>query len=171
VATAEIVQADEGTESSAEINAAEPAGTKRKKLIVIVAAALLLVLGGGGAAWYLLGGDRAAAAAETNEPPPTAEELVDVAEMSVNLRTSDGSTKLLRVHLMLVPGAMGKEEVTASLPLVVDAFQPFLRELRPEDIAGSAATFRIKEEMLVRANAVLGRQAVKDVLIQELVQQ
>ena len=37
--------------------------------------------------------------------------------------------------------------------------------------AGSAAVFRIKEEMLVRATEVSGAGMVKDILIQDLVQQ
>ena len=61
--------------------------------------------------------------------------------------------------------------VPAELPLVLDSFQPFLRELRPEDLSGSAAVFRIKEEMMVRATATLGAGQVKDILIQDLVQQ
>lgn len=54
---------------------------------------------------------------------------------------------------------------------MLDSFQPFLRELRPEDLSGSAAVFRIKEEMMVRATATLGAGQVKDILIQDLVQQ
>ena len=39
------------------------------------------------------------------------------------------------------------------------------------DLAGSAAVFRIKEEMLSRTTQALGTGAVRDVLIQDLVQQ
>lgn len=152
--------------------AAPPTKKSRKKLLLIVAALLLLLGGGGGAAWFLwIKPAPEEHAAEDHAEPVTAEELVDVAEMTVNLRTSDGAAKTLRIHLMLVPGDKDKEAITASLPLVLDAFQPFLRELRPEDITGSAATFRIKEELMIRANAVLGQGAVRDVLIQDLVQQ
>jgi flagellar FliL protein len=77
---------------------------------------------------------------------------------------------MLKVHVMLVPGSLSVEELTARLPLVVDRFQPFLRELRPEDLSGSAATFRIKEELLIRANQALGTGTVRDVLIQDLMQ-
>ena len=47
----------------------------------------------------------------------------------------------------------------------------FLRELRPEDLNGSAAVFRVKEEMMARMTATLGANMVRDVLIQDLVQQ
>ena len=52
-----------------------------------------------------------------------------------------------------------------------DAIQPFLRELRPEDLAGSAAVFRIKEQILLRAADALGPDQIKDVLIEDLIQQ
>ena len=58
-----------------------------------------------------------------------------------------------------------------KLPVILDALQPFLRELRPDDLNGSAAVFRVKEEMMSRATNVLGVGVVRDVLIQDLVQQ
>lgn len=154
----------EGPEQAPEAGARP----RRTRLILIVAAVLLFV--GAGAGWWLLGSGGNAEEAAAAEPVD-AEELVDVPAMTVNLRTPDGAPKMLRVHLMLAPGGAAKETIEGQLPLIIDAAQPFLRELRPEDIAGSAATFRVKEELLVRANLVLGKGAVRDVLIQDLVQQ
>ncbi len=169
MATGEQDAAEEGAPETGETPAA--AKPNRKKLFIIVAAALLL--GGGGAgAWFAFGSGGGEHAEAKEEPlAVTAEELVDVPPMTVNLRTPDGVTRMLRVHVMLVPGEGRKEEVAARLPLVIDRYQPFLRELRPEDVSGSAATFRLKEEMMIRSNAVLGAGAVRDVLIQDLVQQ
>ncbi|MBB5710774.1 flagellar basal body-associated FliL family protein [Sphingomonas xinjiangensis] len=179
--------------SSAEIveEGATPAPTKKskKKLIIIgSAAAVLLLGGGGGAAMMLSGGDaKAEASAESGHGEEAAAEesaegdhgggegkdaFVDVPAMVVNLRSPDGAARFLKVHLMLVPGPKSDvEALKAKLPLILDAYQPFLRELRPEDLAGSAAVFRIKEEMLSRANQAVGAGVVKDVLIQDLVQQ
>ncbi len=142
------------------------AGRNRRRLILI-AAALLAVLGGvgSGLAWWL--GSTHAGEAQAELP----ESFLDVEPMQVNLRSPDGATRFLKVHFMLVPGTMDEGSIKAKLPLVIDSYQPFLRELRPEDIAGAAATFRLKEELLVRANDVLGQGAVRDVLIQDLVQQ
>ena len=147
-----------------------PARRPRKKLIIGASLALLL-LGGGGAAGYALlgtGGGEDTAEVSADE----AATFVDVPPLTVNLRAPDGAPRFLRVHLMLVPSSEEQgEEITRKLPLIIDAFQPFLRELRPEDLAGSAAAFRLKEEMLVRANATVGQGSVTDVLIQDLVQQ
>lgn len=160
---------DEGRDEAAQNSAVDAPKKKRRKLIAAAAAAVLL-LGGGGAGWWFLAPHGEEAASATPEPIE-AEALVDVPAMTVNLRSLDGATKMLRVHMMLVPGPAGKEKVEGQLPLIIDAYQPFLRELRPEDIAGAAATYRVKEEMLIRANSVLGEGAVRDVLIQDLVQQ
>lgn len=170
--TTATLSSDAEDDASAEDGAPEdgatstPAKSKRKRLLLICAAATLLLLGGGAAWWWF----HRAPAIEAPEPA-TAEELVDVPPLTINLRSADGSAHMLRVHVMLVPGTATKEAVTAGLPIILDGLQPFLRELRPEDVAGAAATFRVKEEMLVRANAAIGPGAVRDVLIQDLVQQ
>ena len=73
---------------------------------------------------------------------------------------------------LLVAGPKATEaSLKDQIPLVLDAFQPFLRELRPEDLAGSAAVFRIKEELLTRTRDALGDGMVDDILIQDLIQQ
>jgi flagellar FliL protein len=150
----------------------------KKKLIIIGAAAAILLLGGGGAAYAVMGGGSHEAAegdgdaeghGAEKEGPDT---FIEVPPMTVNLRSADGTPRFLRVHLMLVPTSPDKQaEITTKLPLIIDSYQPFLRELRPEDIAGSAAAFRLKEEMLIRANRQVGKGSVADVLIQDLVQQ
>jgi flagellar FliL protein len=182
----EIVE--EGAEGATP--AASP--KKKKKLIIIGAAAGVLVLGGGGGAAMMLSGGSAKAetAADAGHGEEAAadasaegesgghgggdskEAFVDVPAMVVNLRSPDGASRFLKIHFMIVPGAKGSVDgLKDKLPLILDAYQPFLRELRPEDLAGSAAVFRIKEEMLVRATEVAGAGSVKDILIQDLIQQ
>jgi flagellar FliL protein len=170
-----------------------PAPNKKKKLIIIGAAtAAALTLGGGGAAFFMGGkstakteahGEEAAAADEGHGEAEAEGEgegghgeakgkFVDVPAVSVNLRSPDGSPRFLKLHLMLVPGPKTTDTALKDkLPMVLDAYQPFLRELRPEDLGGSAAVFRLKEELMVRATRVLGPGMVKEVLIQDLIQQ
>ena len=174
-----------------DVEGAAPAPKKSKKLILFGAVGAVLLLGGGGGAWMFLGSSAkpaAEAGAEGGHEAPAKEEaksehgggeegkegeaFVDVPAMVVNLRSADGSARFLKVHFMLVPGEKATaEQITTKLPLLLDAYQPFLRELRPDDLGGSAAVFRVKEEMLVRAHQVLGDEMVKDVLIQDLIQQ
>lgn len=147
---------------------AAPARSRNKTFVIVGAAAAVLLLGGGGAAYMMMGSDESARKSAGAGP----ETFVDIPPMTVNLRSTDGTPRFLRVHLTLVPSAAGwQEEITQKLPLIIDSYQPFLRELRPEDLAGSAAAFRLKEEMLIRANGEVGEGSVADVLIQDLVQQ
>lgn len=154
-----------------------------KRLIIIGAAVIALLLGGGGAAFFFLG--RPAASESAHAEAEAADEsghegggeaeaasFVDVPPLVLNLRSADGAPRFLKLRFMIVAAdPTAAEAVKTQLPLLIDAYQPFLRELRPEDLAGSAAVFRIKEEMLIRATATLGAGKVKDVLIQDLIQQ
>jgi flagellar FliL protein len=176
--------------------AAKPKGSKKKLMIIIGAAVLVLGGGGGGAAFFLMGSDKAAAKSAEGEHSEAEAEgeaeaeaeaeggeekggkdgksavYLDVPPLVVNLRSADGAARFLKVHFVLVPGkASSVDKLQGKLPLLIDAYQPFLRELRPEDLNGSGAVYRVKEELLVRATQTLGPDAVKDVLIQDLVQQ
>lgn len=175
---------EEGAEAA---NTAKP--KSKKKLIIIGAAAGVLLLGGGGGAAFMLSGSGAKAEEAKGGHAEKKEEkkaegghgesaeggkdaFLDVPAMMVNLRSPDGQARFLKLHFMIVPGdGVVADDLKEKLPLVLDSFQPFLRELRPEDLSGSAAVFRIKEEMMVRATATLGEGQVKDILIQDLVQQ
>ncbi|MEP9359772.1 flagellar basal body-associated FliL family protein [Sphingomonas sp. KR3-1] len=174
---------EEGAEAA---NAAKPK-SKKKLIIIIGAAAGVLLLGGGGGAAFMLTGSSAKAEsakdahaekkdekkAEGGEGAAAGKDaFLDVPAFMVNLRSPDGQARFLKLHFMIVPAdGVAVDDLKEKLPLVLDAYQPFLRELRPEDLAGSAAVFRIKEEMMVRATATLGDGQVKDILIQDLVQQ
>jgi len=169
MAEVQELDAEVETDTAASEEAAQPV-RNRKKVAVGVAVAVVLLLGAAGATYALMGNDEASESQGRAGGGP--ETFVDIPALTVNLRSADGTPHFLRVHLMLVPSsARWKDEVTQKLPLIIDAYQPFLRELRPEDLAGSAAAFRLKEEMLIRANREVGEGAVADVLIQDLVQQ
>ena len=47
-------------------------------------------------------------------------------------------------------------------------FQTFLRELRPEDLAGSAGSYELRMELLRRTNLVIAPAKVNAVLIEEM---
>lgn len=171
----------EGLSDAAPDEAAATAAPDKRRRLILIGAAAVLALGGGSGAYVMLSGGKekpAAEAAESHEAGGAGEgegeaeeTFVDVPPLTVNLRTADGVQRYLKIHLMLVPGKVPGEAITKKLPLLLDSYQPFLRELRPEDLSGAAATFRIKEELLVRANATVGAGAVRDVLIQDLLQQ
>ena len=47
-------------------------------------------------------------------------------------------------------------------------FQGFLRELRPEDLSGSAGSYQLRMEILRRVNLVIAPAKINAVLIQEM---
>ena len=67
--------------------------------------------------------------------------------------------------------ALEKKALEPVLPRVVDQFQTYLRELRVEDLSGSAAMFRLKEELLRRVNMAVEPVEIKDVLFKEMIVQ
>ena len=145
----------------------------RKLVIAMGGIALLLAVAGGGAWWTQRdgGGEREAAAPSAAADADSAS-YIEVPPVIVNLRSGDGQARFLKLRFIIVAADAGRvDSIKDRLPVVLDALQSFLRELRPDDLNGSAAVFRIKEEMMARITQALGAGAVRDVLIQDLVQQ
>ena len=62
-------------------------------------------------------------------------------------------------------------QIQTTMPRVMDAFQTYLRELRPEDLRGSAGLYRLREELLARVNTSAQPAKVTDVLFKEMLVQ
>lgn len=141
----------------------------RKRLLVIGAVALgLLVAGGGGAAFLLLGsGGEGAGVASVPEP-----HFLPLEPLTVNLSSEDGQGAFLQLDITLEVSEPGMIEIiTPRMPRVIDAFQIYLRELRREDLAGSAGVYRLKEELLRRINIAVQPAVVDDILFQNMLVQ
>ena len=54
------------------------------------------------------------------------------------------------------------------MPRLQDLFQTYLREMRPEELRGSAGTWRLREELIARANLAAAPGHVVDVLFTEM---
>jgi flagellar protein FliL len=149
----------------------EATAPKRKlplKLILIVAGVMVL-LGGTGVAGYLVFGGKEAKVAAAPVKPPA---FVDVPEVLVNLSTGADRTQYLKVKIVLeIPDALLQPQIQSSMPRVMDAFQTYLRELRPTDLDGSAGLYRLKEELTRRVNAAISPNRVSAVLFKEIVVQ
>ncbi len=166
---------DEAIEPEAEAVAGTGTARSGRRFLLAASAALLVMIGIAVAALLLLTrGDAPAGKAKPANEAMAEEEsvFVEMPALIVNLRSADGAPRLIKLTASLVPAtAAGADRLKARMPVIIDRFQPFLRELRPEDLAGSAAVFRIKEELLLRANDAAGPGSVRDVLIQDLIQQ
>jgi flagellar FliL protein len=91
----------------------------------------------------------------------------------VNLSGKDnGRPLVLKLDLILEAGQEGSfENVPGLMPRLQDQIQTFLRELRVEDLDGSAGTYRLRLELLKRFNLVLAPQKIDAVLIEGILVQ
>ena len=148
------------------------------KLQLIAVGALLVVLGGGGAAYYFLApkpktADEAALASvqtqAANLPAATAA-FFEIPDIIVNIQTPDSAPAFLKLSVSLeLDKAEAKAAIEPVLPRIIDQFQTYLRELRVEDIRGSAGVMRLKEELLRRVNLAAAPTQVHDVLLKEMI--
>ena len=169
-------------EDAAAIPAAgAPRGGGKRKLILFVAAPVLLLLAVG-AGLYLMGffGSHAAATEAANgkeaekgkdkEGKPPA--FFEVPEMLVNINSGGKRTGFLKISISLeLDDPASLPQVQALLPRIRDNFQTYLRELRVEDLKGSAGLYRLREELLLRVNAAVAPAKVNDVLFNEMLVQ
>lgn len=155
-----------------------------KKLIIILVPVLLLLIGGG-VAFMMMGGDdehveegHEADTAELHEGEGGDEDehaevkellFFNIEPMLVNLNTAGGKPSYLKLTISLeVDTQSSLADLEKKLPRIIDNFQVYLRELRVEDINGSAGMFRLKEELLVRVNEAVQPTRVNDVLFKEI---
>ena len=63
------------------------------------------------------------------------------------------------------------DSLDAYLPRITDQFQMFLREMRIDDLSGSAGDYRIRRELLRRVNMSVYPETIDAVLIEEFIVQ
>ncbi len=90
-------------------------------------------------------------------------------DIIVNIQTADGRPTFLKLTLTLeMEDPNLAYHLQSESPRLNDMLQTFLRELRPEDLAGSAGSFQLRQEILRRVNLVAAPEEVDAVLIEEM---
>jgi flagellar FliL protein len=173
----------EGDEDDEESESSGSGGQKsgsggQKKLIIIIGAVLFLVVGGIGGAYMAGLLDSVIEAIAGGEP--TDEEgsisantvFYDLPELLVNLNTGGRKSTFLKIRVAL---ELQRQEdipkIEEMMPRIIDNFQVYLRELRIEDLKGSAGMYRLREELLTRVSAAAAPAKVNDVLFKEMLVQ
>lgn len=88
----------------------------------------------------------------------------------VSVNAGNGARSQLLLKLTLESGNPDVfKKLDAYLPRISDQFQVFLRELRLDDLSGSAADYRIRRELLRRVNLAIHPDVVDAVLIEEFI--
>jgi flagellar FliL protein len=160
---------------------AKKGGGKKKLLLILLP---VLLLGGGGAGlWFtgilpgLLGmhpppAETHAEAAEPAPPPRSPPAFVELPEIVSNLNAPGRRASFVRLKAKLeVSRAQDVAAVEAAMPRLLDLFQTYLREVRPEELRGSAGTHRLREELIARASVAAAPARITDVLFMEMLVQ
>jgi len=171
---AKQAEAEHDDEPEEDAEAAAPAAKSKFKLpslkLMIIAAAGVAVLGGGGVGAYLFFGGGHDKPAQTAVKPAI---FVDLPDVLVNLSNAGTDRpQYLKVKIVLeLPDPTLVAQIQPLMPRVMDAFQTYLRELRPTDLDGSAGLYRLKEELTRRVNAAVAPNRITAVLFKEIVVQ
>jgi flagellar FliL protein len=170
----DAAELDDGAEGATE---QQEQGKKKlfslppRKFLIVGGAALLLLIGGGAGAYFFLFAGKPAAKPAASAVKPAV--FVDLPEVTVNLSNPQADRKqYLRIKIVLeLPDQKMVDQIQPIMPRVMDAFQTYLRELRPSDLEGSAGLYRLKEELTRRINSSIAPSRINAVLFKEIVVQ
>ena len=150
-----------------------------KKLIIIIAVVFLLAVGGIAAAYFtgliqpildMMMGEEEVQEEEERDKADAI--FFPLEEMIVNLNTGGRKSTFLKIRVSLeLEDAGDISRIETVMPRILDNFQVYLRELRIEDLKGSAGMYRLREELLTRVNAAIAPTKVHDVLFKEMLVQ
>ncbi len=169
-------QVDDG-QGRYDVSHEKKKGLSGRQIVLFVILPLLLLFSGGGVAFVMGvfdGGEEAEVSAVNQAGiPQGSSAFYDMPELLINLSATKGNrTSFLKMIISLeLDNELDVPAIEAVMPRIVDNFQVYLRELRVEDLHGSAGIQRLREELLLRVNASVAPVVVKDVLFQEMLVQ
>jgi flagellar FliL protein len=164
-----------GGDSKEEGGEAPPPKKGGKKMLLLAIPVVLIAIGAG--LWFsgilpgVLGGKKkpdptVVAAAKLAAPVV----YLDVPEIITNLNVPGRRQSYLKLHAKLeLGGAEDTAPVTAAMPRILDLFQTYLRDMRPEELRGSEGSYRLREELVGRASVAVAPAHVQDVLFVEFI--
>jgi len=165
--------AEENTEGMEQQESAPPKKGKSKLLIIIIV--LLAVLGGGGFFAYSKflshpsgEGEKGKDAAES-EVKEEETKLISFDPFLVNL-TEQGRFLKMTLQFEIINPEYEKL-VQDRMPIIRDAVITLLSSKSSDSIATPEGKFQIKDELLMRANAAIGKDIFKNVYFTEFVMQ
>jgi len=152
----------------------QPSAAGRRKLILLAVPVVLLGIGAG--VWFsgvvprLLGTQHAAKTEEAAKP--AAPIYVELPELIANLNSNPQRPNYVKLTARLeVAQQADTERVKAALPRLQDLFLTYMREMRPQELRGSAGTYRLREELIARANLAAAPAHVTDILFTQMLVQ
>lgn len=147
----------------------------RKKRIMIVAAIIILIIAGAGAFFTMQKEPKEETSnkeTHTNNKTNGVSMYLTIDDFIVNLNSSSNQPRFLKLSVALeLSSEKDKNHAIANMPKIRDSFHIYLRELRSEDLKGSQALFRLREELLLRVNKLLYPTSIKDIFFNEIIVQ
>jgi flagellar FliL protein len=180
-------EAEGGELSESEGGEGEGEGKKKKKkgkkLKIIIAALILIIVIATPTAMYFMGffkkkiqvsGGEIHKGEEVVGKDGVIEQPVfyDMEEFIANLNVGSKTPSFLKMTVSLeLQGESQIPVVESKMPRIRDGFQIYLRELRQEDLQGSAGLYRLREELLLRINKIVYPAKINDILFKEILVQ
>ena len=170
---------DEGSVEGAEALEAEVKAKAKKKKMIIIGAVVFVVVAGGAGAFFAMShkaskdeeaaGAKQAAVADEKKGAPV---YFSLGDQLVNLSGEGKHPNFLKVKISLeLADEKDLPLMDALKPRIIDNFQVYLRELRIDDLRGSAGMYRLREELLMRVTEAAAPVRIRDVLFQEMLVQ
>lgn len=144
----------------------------KKKLIIFAAPVLLIGIVAG--LWFSgvlpkLVGMKHEDQIAREASKPSVPVFVDLPDMIANLNSPSNKPSYIKLQTRLeVSRQEDAEKIKQAMPRLQDIFQTYLREMRPEELRGSPGIYRLREELLGRANVAVAPVKVNDVLFTQL---
>ncbi len=151
----------------------EEAATKKpivnRKLILLAASLLLVVITSG--LWLsgvlptkFYGGRRNQTDAVVEKPT-----LIDVPDIVTNLDSGNHRAIFIKIKAKIeVSHTLDQPPILTNMPQILDAFHTYLRSMRPEELRGGEGTYRLREALMNRIDAIAAPIQVTDVLFVEM---
>ncbi|MRL67815.1 flagellar basal body-associated FliL family protein [Brevundimonas sp. SPF441] len=93
-------------------------------------------------------------------------------DMVMNIQSDGPRPANMKLKLTLeMQDAEVASHLQEEMPRLQDMFTSFMRELRPEDLSGSAGTYQLRAEILRRVNLIAAPGKIDAVLIEEMLVQ
>lgn len=165
-------------------------GQKRlssKKLVLFIVLPLLLIFGGGAGLYFSGALDSLMGKKAEEATTSPAEKLdsksqkeaeagpgyyYDLPDIVVNMNDTGNKPRFLKLRVSIeLPKKEDEVKLEAVMPRITDNFQTYLRELRVDDLRGSAGIYRLRLELLLRVRAAADPVVVRDILFREILVQ
>ncbi len=156
------------SEPDSNVSPTKPFGKSKVILAGGVVLCLLVITGG---LWVsgLLPSWRGSSAHSKNHPAASLPTLVDVPDIVTNLDNGSHRDVFIKLRARIeVSSKADGSVITANMPRVLDAFQTYLRSMRPEEIHGGEGTYRLREALMNRIDIIAAPVCISNILFVEM---